>query len=115
MAVSDLNGHDRPPHSACTLRHLPREAVPPEVPDGAVLFPPAPGVVPMYFVWEVGGAFGLFHTNCMMRSPMYFVWQNICPVPKANSGWRIYFDRCNFFLDTVAATAECWGLLVVIA
>ena len=55
MAVSDLNGHDRPPHSACTLRHLPREAVPPEVPDGAVLFPPAPGVVPMYFVWEVGG------------------------------------------------------------
>ena len=55
MAVSDLNGHDRPPHSACTLRHLPREAVPPEVPDGAVLFPPAPGLVPMYFVWEVGG------------------------------------------------------------
>ena len=30
-------------------------AVPPEVPDGAVLFPLAPGVVPMYFVWKVGG------------------------------------------------------------
>ena len=108
MAVSDLNGHDRPPHSACTLRHLPREAVPPEVPDGAVLFPPAPGVVPMYFVWEVGGAFGLFHTNCMMRSPMYFVWQNICPVPKANSGWRIYFDTGMYNLVLMRAQSDAF-------
>ena len=55
MAVSDLNVHAQPSDSACTLGDLPREAVPPGVPDGAVLFPPAPGVVPMYFVWEVGG------------------------------------------------------------
>ena len=105
VAVSDLNVHAQPSHSACTLGHLPWEAVPPGVPDGAFLFPPAPGVVRMYFVCEVRpcwGAFGLSHTNCMGFSAIYFVWQNICPVPKANRGWRIYFvlgsDRSPYSL-----------------
>ena len=45
---------------------------------GPYFFPPAAGVVRMYFVWEVRpywAAFGLSHTNCMGFSAICFVWQ----------------------------------------
>ena len=58
-------------------------------------FPPAPGVVRIYFVWEVRpywAAFGLSHTNCMGFSAIRFVWPNICIFPKVDRGWQNYFD-----------------------
>ena len=62
---------------------------------GAYFFPPAPGVVRIYFVWEVRpywAAFGLSHTNCMGFSAIRFVWPNICIFPKVDRGWQNYFD-----------------------
>ena len=61
---------------------------------GAYFFPPAPGVVRIYFVWEVRpywAAFGLSHTNCMGFSAIRFVWPNICIFPKVDRGWQNYF------------------------
>ena len=60
---------------------------------GAYFFPPAPGVVRIYFVWEVRpywAAFGLSHTNCMGFSAIRFVWPNICIFPKVDRGWQNY-------------------------
>ena len=54
---------------------------------GAYFFPPAPGVVRIYFVWEVRpywAAFGLSHTNCMGFSAIRFVWPKVCVFPKVN-------------------------------
>jgi hypothetical protein len=62
---------------------------------GAYFFPPAPGVVRIYFVWEVRpywAAFGLSHTNCMGFSAIRFVWPNICIFPKVDRGTRFRFD-----------------------
>ena len=62
---------------------------------GAYFFPPAPGVVRIYFVWEVRpywAAFGLSHTNCMGFSAIRFVWPNICIFPKVDRGWQNYFN-----------------------
>ena len=77
---------------------------------GAVLFPPAPGVVRMYFVWEVRpywAAFGLSHTNCMGFSAIRFVWPNICIFPKVDRGWQNYFDNVtNSELGTYAQLAK---------
>ena len=65
---------------------------------GAYFFPPAPGVVRIYFVWEVRpywAAFGLSHTNCMGFSAIRFVWPNICIFPKVDRGWQNYFDTLH--------------------
>ena len=65
-------------------------------PMGPYFFPPAPGVVRMYFVWEVRpywAAFGLSHTNCVGFSAIRFVWPNICIFPKVDRGWQNYFDK----------------------
>ena len=62
---------------------------------GPYFFPPAPGVVRMYFVWEVRpywAAFGLSHTNCMGFSAIRFVWPKVCLFPKVDRGWQNYFD-----------------------
>ena len=94
MALSDLSGHARPSHSACTSTQVMRPSVAHGAGLGAVLFPPAPGVVRMYFVWEVRpywAAFGLSHTNCMGFSAIRFVWPNICIFPKVDRGWQNYF------------------------
>ena len=109
MALSDLSGHARPSHSACTSTHVMRPSVAHGAGLGAVLFPPAPGVVRINFVWEVRpywAAFGLSHTNCMGFSAIRFVWPNICIFPKVDRGWQNYFDNsevrkitrrnCNF-------------------
>ena len=66
---------------------------------GAYFFPPAPGVVRIYFVWEVRpywAAFGLSHTNCMGFSAIRFVWPNICIFPKVDRGWQNYFDYTRY-------------------
>ena len=62
---------------------------------GPYFFPPAAGVVRMYFVWEVRpywAAFGLSHTNCMGFSAIRFVWPKVCLFPKVDRGWQNYFD-----------------------
>ena len=102
MAVSDLNGHDRPPHSACTLRHLPREAVPPEVPDGVVLFPPAPGVVPMYFVWEVGG-FRPLPYKLYRVFPICFVWQTFVHFQKWTMETELSLWKLSLYPGSLSA------------
>ena len=71
---------------------------------GAYFFPPAPGVVRIYFVWEVRpywAAFGLSHTNCMGFSAIRFVWPNICIFPKVDRGWQNYFVRKSQIYRTV--------------
>ena len=73
---------------------------------GAYFFPPAPGVVRIYFVWEVRpywAAFGLSHTNCMGFSAIRFVWPNICIFPKVDRGrpTKAYLSQteCIYRLD----------------
>ena len=66
---------------------------------GAYFFPPATGVVRIYFVWEVRpywAAFGLSHTNCMGFSAICFVWPKVCLFPKVDRGWQNYFDMQRF-------------------
>ena len=116
MALSDLSGHARPSPSACTSTHVMRPSVAHGAGLGAVLFPPAPGVVRINFVWEVRpywAAFGLSHTNCMGFSAIRFVWPNICIFPKVDRGWQNYFDTsvkyCNFL--TFSVRDECHGIL----
>ena len=76
---------------------------------GAYFFPPAPGVVRIYFVWEVRpywAAFGLSHTNCMGFSAIRFVWPNICIFPKVDRGWQNYFDSVTFLKGTKITPRE---------
>ena len=89
MALSDLSGHARPSHSACTSTQVMRPSLAHGVGLGVVLFPLAPGVVRMYFVCEVRSywsAFGLSHTNCMGFSAICFVWPKVCIFPKVDRG-----------------------------
>jgi hypothetical protein len=81
---------------------------------GAYFFPPAPGVVRIYFVWEVRpywAAFGLSHTNCMGFSAIRFVWPNICIFPKVDRGWQNYFD--TVYIVLVVWAKICSWLAIV--
>ena len=84
---------------------------------GAYFFPPAPGVVRIYFVWEVRpywAAFGLSHTNCMGFSAIRFVWPNICIFPKVDRGWQNYFGSIVFdYSSTTVYIIYCTVLCTV--
>ena len=117
MALSDLSGHARPSHSACTSTHVMRPSVAHGAGLGAVLFPPAPGVVRINFVWEVRpywAAFGLSHTNCMGFSAIRFVWPNICIFPKVDRGWQNYFDTytLEYYSSTWVQFDSGWSVVV---
>ena len=89
--VGGVNGYSD--HcTRCTLRHLPREAVPPGANRPYSSRRPRGWLCILYG----GRGFRPLPYKLYDAPPMYFVWQNICPVPKANSGWRIYFGnkRC---------------------